>query len=77
MSLASRSPRHGLLGGEPPHGSLVSVMTTDSQEKVTLDSIRLSGTNLRVVLLKVIPLPLILFFSSSAGGGPEGIAVEG
>jgi len=51
-----------------PYGSLVAVMTTDQQERVTLNSIRLIGTNLGVVLLNAITLPLILLFSGAGDG---------
>ena len=64
---------YGLLGiaysaVNVPYGSLVAVMTTDSQERVILSSIRLIGTNLGVVLLNVITLPLIVAFSGAADG---------
>ncbi|MGF6969381.1 sugar (glycoside-pentoside-hexuronide) transporter [Paraburkholderia sp. WC7.3g] len=64
---------YGLLGVaysavNVPYGCLVAVMTTDSQDRVTLNSIRLIGTNLGVVLLNVITLPLIVFFSRVGDG---------
>jgi GPH family glycoside/pentoside/hexuronide:cation symporter/probable glucitol transport protein GutA len=64
---------YGLLGVaysavNVPYGSLVAVMTGDQQERVALNSIRLIGTNLGVVLLNVITLPLILHFSGAGDG---------
>ncbi|MCC2028875.1 MFS transporter [Microbacterium sp. YMB-B2] len=73
---------YGLLGiaysaVNVPYGSLVSVMTTDTQERVTLNSIRLIGTNVGVVLLNVITLPLILFFSGLTGGVGDEMTIAG
>ncbi len=45
------------------YGSLSNVMTTDSQERVELNSWRMIGTNLGSCLLSAISMPLILKFS--------------
>ncbi|GAB2717790.1 MFS transporter [Arthrobacter bambusae] len=61
---------YGLLGiaysaVNVPYGALVGVMTADQQERVTLNSVRMIGTNIGVVLLSALTLPLILTFSGT------------
>jgi len=57
-----------------PYGSLAAVMSKDSGERTALSSFRMLFTNLGSVLLAVISMPLILFFS---GGTGEQITAKG
>lgn len=47
------------------YGSLATVMTVDSQERVELNSWRMIGTNLGSCFLSAVSMPLILKFSNS------------
>src|SRR5690606_20239348 len=57
-----------------PYGSLAAVMSKDSGERTALSSFRMLFTNLGSVLLSVISMPLILFFSRGTG---EDISTRG
>lgn len=52
-----------------PYGSLATVMSKSSAERTALNSYRMIGTNLGGVLLNMISMPLLVFFS----GGKENV----
>lgn len=54
------------------YGSLATVMTTDSQERVELNSWRMIGTNLGACLLSAISMPFILKFSHAEKATSQG-----
>lgn len=51
-----------------PYGALSTVMTRDPQERVSLNSFRMIGTNLGAVALSAFTMPLILHFSGVGDG---------
>ncbi|WP_194793311.1 MFS transporter [Raineyella fluvialis] len=51
-----------------PYGALSTVMTRDAQERVSLNSFRMIGTNLGAVALSALTMPLILRFSGVGDG---------
>jgi sugar (glycoside-pentoside-hexuronide) transporter len=50
-----------------PYGSLGAVITKDPGERTALSSFRMLSTNLGTILLSIITMPLIVFFSGGAG----------
>lgn len=50
------------------YGAMAGVMTTDTDERLTLNWIRSIGSGLSQVLLGAITMPLILFFSGAGDG---------
>ncbi|QXT63094.1 MFS transporter [Tessaracoccus palaemonis] len=51
-----------------PYGALASVMTRDGDERVSLMSFRMIGTNLGSVALSALTMPLVLHFSGVGDG---------
>lgn len=51
-----------------PYGALSSVMTRDGDERVSLMSFRMIGTNLGSVVLSALTMPLVLHFSGVGDG---------
>ena len=51
------------------YGSLSSVMTTDSEDRIELNFWRMIGANVGQLVLNAVSMPLILFFSAKAQKG--------
>lgn len=58
-----------------PYGSLSTVMSRKSDQRLALNSYRMTGTNLGNVLLAAVTMPLILWFSGIGDG--ESTTVHG
>lgn len=50
------------------YGSMAGVMTTDTDERLTLNWLRSQGNTVAVLVLNVITMPLLLFFASATAG---------
>ena len=51
-----------------PYGSLSTVMSRKSDQRVSLNSYRMIGTNLGAVALSAVSMPLIIYFSGAGDG---------
>ncbi|TLM83594.1 MFS transporter [Pseudarthrobacter sp. NamE2] len=51
-----------------PYGALPAVMTESATDRVSLNSFRMIGTNAANVLLSLLTLPVIVFFSGAGDG---------
>lgn len=50
------------------YGSMAGVMTTDSEERLTLNWLRAQGYTVASLLLNAVTMPLLLYFAGSAAG---------
>ena len=51
------------------YGSMAGVMTTDTEERLTLNWIRSQGSTVAQLLLNAVTMPMLLFFAGPGAGG--------
>ncbi|RLP09585.1 MFS transporter [Propionibacterium australiense] len=51
-----------------PYGALATVMSRSTEERLSLNSYRMAGTNIGALLLSLVTMPLILYFSGFGDG---------